>query len=89
MPSPESLIARAITDRAILHEILDEEHWKDYADEATRDDALALSVLAHASAAIEQAIEATLTAGDRTADLLGASPPLGCRAMGARVASRV
>jgi hypothetical protein len=53
VPSPESLIARAITGRAILHEILDEEHWKDYADEATRDDALALSVLAHASAAIE------------------------------------
>jgi 3-isopropylmalate dehydrogenase len=41
------------------------------------------------AAAVEQAIEATLTAGDRTADLLGASPPLGCRAMGARVASRV
>ena len=39
--------------------------------------------------AIEQAIEATLTAGDRTADLLGASPALGCREMGRRVASRL
>ena len=39
--------------------------------------------------AIEQAIEATLTAGDRTADLLGASQALGCREMGRRVASRL
>jgi len=30
-----------------------EEHWKAYADEATRDDALALVVLAHASAHID------------------------------------
>jgi 3-isopropylmalate dehydrogenase len=41
------------------------------------------------AAAIEQAIATTLEAGDRTADLLGATPPLGCRAMGARVAGRV
>ena len=41
------------------------------------------------AAAVEQAIEATLAAGERTADLAGASPALGCRAMGRRVAGRI
>ncbi len=41
------------------------------------------------AAAIDRAIESTLTAGDRTADLLGTTPPLGCRAMGRRVAERI
>lgn len=38
---------------------------------------------------VEQAIEQTLRAGERTADLLGTAPPLGCRAVGERVAARV
>jgi 3-isopropylmalate dehydrogenase len=41
------------------------------------------------AAAVEQAIAATLLAGDRTADLIGDTPPLGCREMGRRVAARV
>jgi 3-isopropylmalate dehydrogenase len=41
------------------------------------------------AAALEQAIEATLLAGDRTADLLGDGPAIGCREMGRRVAQRV
>ncbi len=40
------------------------------------------------AAAIEQAIGATLKGGDRTADLPGTTPPVGCREMGARVARR-
>ncbi len=39
--------------------------------------------------AIERAIEATLGAGDRTADLHGASHAIGCREMGRRVARRL
>jgi 3-isopropylmalate dehydrogenase len=39
--------------------------------------------------AVERAIEATLLAGDRTADLLGTAPAIGCREMGRRVAARV
>jgi 3-isopropylmalate dehydrogenase len=39
--------------------------------------------------AIERAIEATLVAGDRTADLLGSRPAIGCREMGRRVAARL
>jgi 3-isopropylmalate dehydrogenase len=45
--------------------------------------------LADEAAAIDAAIEATLLAGDRTADLHGAREPIGCRAMGRRVAGRV
>jgi 3-isopropylmalate dehydrogenase len=45
--------------------------------------------LGEEAAAIEHAIEATLMAGDRTADLLGAGPAIGCREMGRRVAGRV
>ena len=45
--------------------------------------------LGEEAAAIEHAIEATLKAGDRTADLLGAGPVIGCREMGRRVAGRV
>ncbi|HEY8536991.1 MAG TPA: 3-isopropylmalate dehydrogenase [Vicinamibacterales bacterium] len=41
------------------------------------------------AAAVERAIEATLQAGERTADLPGTSTPIGCREMGARVAARV
>ena len=41
------------------------------------------------AAAIDQAIEATLKAGDRTADLLGTTPTLGCRQMGTCVAGRI
>ena len=41
------------------------------------------------AAAVERAIEATLAAGDRTADLLGETPAIGCREMGRRVAARV
>jgi hypothetical protein len=48
---PELLIERASTTVALFTEI--EEHWKDHADEATRDDALALSVLAHAAATVD------------------------------------
>jgi 3-isopropylmalate dehydrogenase len=39
--------------------------------------------------AIDTAIGASLAAGDRTADLIGATPPVGCREMGRRVAQRV
>ncbi len=39
--------------------------------------------------AVEQAIEASLVAGERTADLAGAATPLGCREMGRRVARRI
>ena len=39
--------------------------------------------------AIESAIETTLRAGDRTADLLGPGTPIGCHEMGRRVAARV
>ncbi len=39
--------------------------------------------------AIDDAIGRTLTAGDRTADLLGEAPALGCREMGRRVAARI
>ena len=39
--------------------------------------------------AIEHAIEATLKAGDRTADLMGTTPAIGCREMGTRVARRL
>jgi 3-isopropylmalate dehydrogenase len=41
------------------------------------------------AAAVEAAIEATLGAGERTADLAGNSVPLGCAEMGRRVASRL
>ena len=41
------------------------------------------------AAAVEAAIEATLRAGDRTADLLGTTPVLGCRELGRRVAQRI
>jgi 3-isopropylmalate dehydrogenase len=41
------------------------------------------------AAAIERAIEQTLTAGDRTADLAGTAAPLGCQEMGRRVAGRI
>jgi 3-isopropylmalate dehydrogenase len=41
------------------------------------------------AAAVERAIEATLQAGERTADLPGAGPAIGCREMGRRVAARV
>jgi 3-isopropylmalate dehydrogenase len=39
--------------------------------------------------AIDRAIGASLAAGDRTADLIGTTPVLGCRAMGRRVAARI
>jgi 3-isopropylmalate dehydrogenase len=39
--------------------------------------------------AIDAAIGDSLTAGDRTADLIGAAPAIGCREMGRRVAARV
>jgi 3-isopropylmalate dehydrogenase len=39
--------------------------------------------------AIDAAIGASLAAGDRTADLIGASPVIGCREMGRRVAARI
>jgi 3-isopropylmalate dehydrogenase len=39
--------------------------------------------------AIERALEQTLVAGERTADLRGSTPVLGCRDVGRRVASRV
>ena len=39
--------------------------------------------------AVERAIEATLTAGERTADLAGSSPPLGCVELGRKVAARI
>jgi 3-isopropylmalate dehydrogenase len=39
--------------------------------------------------AIERALEQTLIAGERTADLRGSTPVLGCREVGRRVASRV
>jgi 3-isopropylmalate dehydrogenase len=39
--------------------------------------------------AIDAAIGASLAAGDRTADLIGAGPAIGCREMGRRVAARV
>ena len=39
--------------------------------------------------AIERALEQTLVAGERTADLRGSTPVLGCREVGRRVASRV
>jgi 3-isopropylmalate dehydrogenase len=45
--------------------------------------------LAAEAAAVNHAIEATLVAGDRTADLLGETPAIGCREMGRRVAGRV
>jgi hypothetical protein len=38
---------------------------------------------------IEHAIGASLAAGDRTADLVGPGPALGCREMGRRVAARI
>jgi 3-isopropylmalate dehydrogenase len=41
------------------------------------------------AASVERAIGATLLAGDRTADLLGETPAIGCREMGRRVAARV
>ena len=41
------------------------------------------------SDAIDDAIGRTLTAGDRTADLMGDAPALGCREMGRRVAARL
>ena len=41
------------------------------------------------SDAIDDAIGRTLTAGDRTADLMGDGPALGCREMGRRVAARL
>ena len=41
------------------------------------------------AAAIDGAIEAALAAGERTADLPGDSPAIGCREMGRRVASRI
>jgi 3-isopropylmalate dehydrogenase len=39
--------------------------------------------------AIERALEQTLVAGERTADLRGSTPVLGCREVGRRVAARV
>jgi 3-isopropylmalate dehydrogenase len=39
--------------------------------------------------AVERALEQTLVAGERTADLRGSTPVLGCREVGRRVASRV
>jgi 3-isopropylmalate dehydrogenase len=39
--------------------------------------------------AIDTAIGDSLAAGDRTADLIGAAPAIGCREMGRRVAARV
>lgn len=47
----EPLIERANLVPALFSEI--DEHWACHADEATRDDALALSVLAHVSAGVE------------------------------------
>ena len=41
------------------------------------------------AAAVERAIGATLTAGERTADLQGTTPVLGCRELGRRVAKRI
>jgi 3-isopropylmalate dehydrogenase len=38
---------------------------------------------------IDGAIGASLAAGDRTADLIGTTPSIGCREMGRRVAARV
>ena len=51
MTGLEPTIERASATPALFSEI--EAHWQDYADEATRDDALALSVLAHASATVD------------------------------------
>jgi 3-isopropylmalate dehydrogenase len=45
--------------------------------------------LSDEAAAIDAAIGATLSAGDRTADLLGEAPAIGCREMGRRVARRI
>jgi 3-isopropylmalate dehydrogenase len=39
--------------------------------------------------AIDAAIGDSLAAGDRTADLIGTAPVIGCREMGRRVAERV
>jgi 3-isopropylmalate dehydrogenase len=39
--------------------------------------------------AIEKALEETLKAGDRTADLRGAGTAIGCREMGRRIAARI
>ena len=39
--------------------------------------------------AVEKALEQTLLAGERTADIRGAGPVLGCREMGRRIAARI
>src|SRR4029078_3514418 len=39
--------------------------------------------------AVEKALEQTLLAGERTADMRGAGPVLGCREMGRRIAARI
>ena len=39
--------------------------------------------------AIDAAIGDSLAAGDRTADLIGTAPAVGCREMGRRVAARI
>ena len=41
------------------------------------------------AAAVDKALEQTLLAGDRTADLRGNGPILGCREMGRRIAAKV
>jgi 3-isopropylmalate dehydrogenase len=41
------------------------------------------------AAAVDEALEQTLLAGDRTADLRGKGPILGCREMGRRIAAKV
>jgi 3-isopropylmalate dehydrogenase len=40
------------------------------------------------AAAVESALEETLRAGERTADLRGPGPVMGCREMGRRIAAR-
>ncbi len=51
VPGAESIIERATLTPALFSEI--DEHGDDHADDVTRDDRLALSVLAHVSAAID------------------------------------
>ena len=41
------------------------------------------------AAAVDKALEQTLLAGDRTADLRGNGPILGCREIGRRIAAKV